>query len=429
MSSRASLETRKRPATSWLPGRDLKPVWRPFLAMRGSSPEASDHDFVDHADSAIASHDFSRIPVQAENPGTASKSDFCPLPARGGPRACPFGGACHACPVRVQAKTDVNEPGDEFEDEANKIAHATVLSPDPSCQEGRHDIEERRFKDMAQGLLAIGERSGKGIQCAPSVEEEAEDAVGDDDEYEIGNTMDLITAETPLDNLMASPSIEKRPQKKAKMGGPLGEVKEGLGKPSLPLPKGCADWIKIKRTTYPYDPGKGADPVEKDFIDTYSDFIEGVAISKPLDFNSKLKKATENPCTCLENLNIDGHGASWSGGGQEFAPRKFALGKRSFGVKKGKGGKLVPYNFHVFDGIRFCRPCLITLGGCYVALNKPRPEAGAGGLKGAGDALGKALTKKTGCSVKAYTGVTITPKAGEFKGQGKGKWTEWKPEG
>jgi hypothetical protein len=62
-----------------------------------------------------------------------------------------------------------------------------------------------------------------------------------------------------------------------------------------------------------------------------------------------------------------------------------------------------------------------------VAINSPKPEAGKSGIKGAGDALGEALAKKSGCSVRAYTGLTTTPKAGEFKGGGKGKWVVTKP--
>lgn len=250
--------------------------------------------------------------------------------------------------------------------------------------------------------------------------------------FVVGNTMDLVRGDSPAELALASPeNTPKAPEgkDKTKMGGPLGPVKEGLGQPKAELSPECKEWIKIKRTTYAYDPGKDVDPLEKDFVEKYKDFKEGVPIAKPGDFNAKLKVATANPCTCMENLQVDGHGGSWSGGAQEFAPRKFkSLGERSFGVKQDKEGKLVPYNFGVFDGIKFCKPCSITLGGCYVALNTPKAEAGASGFKGAGDALGKALAAKTGCSVTAYTDLTTTPKAGEFKGGGAGKWITTEPD-
>ena len=122
MSSRAPLETKKRTATNWLATRDLKPVWRPFLALRESSPEDFDREFAGRTDPAITNHDFSRIPVQAKSPGLRSQSDFCPLPARGGPRACPFGGACHTCPARLQPKLAKSQKGDSYEREADLFA-------------------------------------------------------------------------------------------------------------------------------------------------------------------------------------------------------------------------------------------------------------------------------------------------------------------
>jgi Domain of unknown function (DUF4157) len=254
----------------------------------------------------------------------------------------------------------------------------------------------------------------------------------DDENYVVGNTIDLVSGDSPAELLLTSSmNSTKAPKEKGKtkMGGPLGPVEEGLGLPKAELSSECKEWIKIKRTTYGYDPDEGADPVENGFSETYKDFKEGIPISKPEDFNEKLKAATLNPCTCIENLGIDGHGGSWSGGAQEFAPRKYLdLEDRSFGVMKNREGKIVPYNFGIFDGITFCKPCQIRLGGCYVALNTPKVEAGPDGFKGAGNALGKALAAKTGCSVTAYTDTTSTEKAGEFKGSGAGKWVTTEPE-
>lgn len=246
----------------------------------------------------------------------------------------------------------------------------------------------------------------------------------------VGNTMDFVRGEKPVESgLGAATGLPtKSPNDKKKMGGSLGPVKEGSGKSTDGLSDECAKWTRIKRTTYGYDP-KATDSVEKDFLEKYQKFKEGIPIAEPADFNKKLKTATANPCTCIEKLSVDGHGASWSGGGQEFAPRKHSLADRSFGVKMDADGKIVPYNFHLFDGITFCKPCSIVLGGCYVGLNKPKTEAGASGFKGAGDALGKALAKKTGCSVTAYTDLTTTPKPGEFKGGTGGKWITTLPPG
>jgi hypothetical protein len=309
-----------------------------------------------------------------------------------------------------------------------------------------HTIQQGAVK--GGGHLSQGQTVARSLQRAPadaapspesggaSIYDEAEltPEPADAENYVVGNTMDMVSIDSPAEEMLASPAnVPKAPDeaagKKGKMGGPLGPVPEGMGQPGTKLSPECKEWIKLKRTTYPYDPGKNVDPLETEFLTTYKDFKEGVPIAKPGDFNEKLKAATENPCTCLETLNVDGHGGSWSGGAQEFAPRKFTdLGKRSFGVKKDKKGKIVPYNFQVFDGLKFCKPCAIRLGGCYVALNEPKAQAGTDGFKGAGDALGKALAAKTGCSVSAYTELTTTSKPGEFAGGAGGKWVTTEPE-
>jgi hypothetical protein len=68
-------------------------------------------------------HDFSRIAVH--DPFLVAKS--CPL--ANGPRACPFGGACHSCPPKIQAKLAVSQPGDAYEQEADEVANRVMLIP------------------------------------------------------------------------------------------------------------------------------------------------------------------------------------------------------------------------------------------------------------------------------------------------------------
>lgn len=443
---------------------------------------------------------------------------------------CPFGGACHTCPV-VQTKLKVSNAGDKYEQEADRVAEQVMKSGSgliqrKSCSDCKEDDEADKImpkSDASPGFVNDGfssqltQSNGMGRKLPDPIltsmensfntdfskvrvhdseqaaylnnqirsqaftygndiyfnggyfqpesksgqkliahelthviqqnrnrkhainrmplgldeviEEQADDLMTYDDEedFMIGNTMDNISIfpDSEINNQpVRDQSLMKKPKKK--MGGDLGNVKEGMGGKGGNVSKECENWIKINRTTYGYDKSKGADPVEKDFLDTYKNNKEAIPIAKPKDFNKKLKAETKSPCTCIENLSIDGHGGSWSGGAQEFAPRKYGLGKRSFGVKKNKKGKLVPYNFDIFNDIRFCEPCKIILGGCYVAINKPKPEAGKSGYKGAGDALGKALSEKTGCSVKAYTGTTYTNKKG-FQGNPGGKWVTTSP--
>ena len=71
--------------------------------------------------------DMSQATVRAAAPlvGRDYGASTCPL----APTRCPYGGACHACPARVQAKLAVNEPGDLYEQEADRIAGQIVQTP------------------------------------------------------------------------------------------------------------------------------------------------------------------------------------------------------------------------------------------------------------------------------------------------------------
>lgn len=69
----------------------------------------------------------------AGNQATQRFARSCPraLPS---PSACPFGGACHACPAAVQAKLKVNEPDDEYEQEADRTADQVMRMPELQSQ-------------------------------------------------------------------------------------------------------------------------------------------------------------------------------------------------------------------------------------------------------------------------------------------------------
>ncbi len=50
------------------------------------------------------------------------------------PRRCPFEGACHTCPARVQAKLEIGQPGDKYEQEADRVADQVMRMPEPNVQ-------------------------------------------------------------------------------------------------------------------------------------------------------------------------------------------------------------------------------------------------------------------------------------------------------
>jgi len=70
--------------------------------------------------------DFSQVAVHSESDTT--RSEFAP-PCPVTPTRCPFGGACHTCPVRVQAKLSLNQPGDDHEQEADRVAAQVMHLP------------------------------------------------------------------------------------------------------------------------------------------------------------------------------------------------------------------------------------------------------------------------------------------------------------
>ena len=108
------------------------------LQMRRLSPlaavqNARDHEMPSNTSMEIQfNHDFSRVAVQPLTPGF-DQDNFnvaCPLLSQ----RCPFGGACHTCPPRVQAKLKIGQPGDKYEQEADRVANEIMRMPEPQVQ-------------------------------------------------------------------------------------------------------------------------------------------------------------------------------------------------------------------------------------------------------------------------------------------------------
>jgi hypothetical protein len=75
--------------------------------------------------------DFSQVPALTEVPAanSAEQTTSCPV----FPRTCPFGGACHVCPLPVQAKLKIGKPGDKYEQEADRAADLVMRIPEPQA--------------------------------------------------------------------------------------------------------------------------------------------------------------------------------------------------------------------------------------------------------------------------------------------------------
>ena len=141
MSPESLLEAKKNVAHTAAPVRSL-PEPRSFELPR--SPENTPA-------ATTAGHDFGHMPVNA--PPVAAES--CPM-SLASPRACPFGGACHTCPARVQAKLAVSQPTDVYEQEADRMAEAITRTAAPSilqrkCTRCGDENEEELQRKEATG--------------------------------------------------------------------------------------------------------------------------------------------------------------------------------------------------------------------------------------------------------------------------------------
>ncbi len=75
------------------------------------------------------------------------------------PGSCPFGSICHSCPARVQAKLTVSQPGNEYEQEADRVADQVMRMPEPcqSCGEN----EKLQTKPLADQITPLVQRQEK----------------------------------------------------------------------------------------------------------------------------------------------------------------------------------------------------------------------------------------------------------------------------
>ena len=118
---------------------------------------------------AYAAHSFPA--QQLGNQAMQRFAQSCPL-ALPSPSVCPFGGACHACPV--QAKLTINEPGDKYEQEADRVADQVMRMPEPPMQrqvgpEEEDEEQTPQAKPLADQITPLVQR-----QIEPEEEEEEE---------------------------------------------------------------------------------------------------------------------------------------------------------------------------------------------------------------------------------------------------------------
>jgi hypothetical protein len=90
--------------------------------------------------------DFSRVAVHSES--AAARSEATP-PCPVTPTRCPFGGACHSCAVRVQTRLAFNQPGDEYEQEADRMAEQVMRMDNAEHSPSATTFSQRRIQRQA----------------------------------------------------------------------------------------------------------------------------------------------------------------------------------------------------------------------------------------------------------------------------------------
>jgi hypothetical protein len=164
MNAMALLEAKKNMAHTIASARSL-PGHRNFELPRHSDPGPA---------SASSSHDFGQVAINPPPIATGA----CPL-SLASSRACPFGGACHTCPTRIQTKLTINEPGDEYEQEADRVAEQVMRMREPPKQEvaptSKKPLDQTIRRKCAQcdereALLQTKESPGQAGESAHSLE-------------------------------------------------------------------------------------------------------------------------------------------------------------------------------------------------------------------------------------------------------------------
>src|SRR5271166_1077166 len=162
MSVRTTTDPKKRPTAVVTPSSDQLSN-RSWMHRSQFDSESADPLAANIESSASAGgHDFDRIAVQVPAPSKLSVVEACPLSTT--PRTCPFGGACHTCPARIQLKLAINESGDVNEQEADRVADWVM---------GSDRLPERAFFDI-RPLPTIAMKPSLAIRRSEAVRPKAE---------------------------------------------------------------------------------------------------------------------------------------------------------------------------------------------------------------------------------------------------------------
>lgn len=117
-------------------------------------------------------------PLAGQKPNMGNQASLrfaqsCPL-SLPSPSVCPFGGVCHACPAKVQAKLMIGRPNDKYEQEADRVAEQVMSMPEPrikrQIEPEEEEKEEIQPKSLAEQITPMIQK-----QTQPEEEEKEEE--------------------------------------------------------------------------------------------------------------------------------------------------------------------------------------------------------------------------------------------------------------
>jgi len=123
MSFRATADTKKKASNTSASSLSIMPSYHNKFSQRIGNKQTTEESIVHGPPVGSGlSHDFKQMRVHAPTEGSLNNPAMQSCPMTSTPCACPFGGACHICPAKVQTKLAINRPGDQYEQEADRIA-------------------------------------------------------------------------------------------------------------------------------------------------------------------------------------------------------------------------------------------------------------------------------------------------------------------
>lgn len=147
------------------------------------------------------------------------------------PSRCPFGGACHTCPVRVQTKPRINRPVDNYEEESDHDSIQPKLILGEANDQYEQDADRLADQVMGNGKVhdpanaMISPCSQDALRCQSRMDEEEREEEKREEEEE-----DLVQAkQLPGQTMEVTPSLNYAIALSQRSGGmPLSFSEKGF---------------------------------------------------------------------------------------------------------------------------------------------------------------------------------------------------------